>query len=171
MLKFRNGYENPFGFDMQDLSDPYQDLIKEIPPFTKDDEGKWLNETSVPKYVKVGKINVQEQIQSFADEVDLYKILEQFAATGDDSLLNRNVGFYIDSSDIPTNFNDFQAYLTKNEDSLKYFSKDVQKAILNGDNISSDIMDNEVKRIAKEHYNVDFDNLDNSNVEKKESDK
>ena len=37
--------------------------------------------------------------------------------------------------------------------------KDMKEKILNGEDISTDLMNQEVKRIAKEHYNVDFDEI------------
>ena len=150
-------WSNPFGVKGENYSYEFQDLIEEIPPFTKDESGKWLNDTSISKFVKRGNINVQEHIQSFADDVDIYKILEKFAATGDESIINRNVGFYADISNIPTNFNEFQDYLLKTSDTLNLFSDDMKKAILNGDNINTDMLDVETKRIAKEHYNIDFE--------------
>lgn len=165
-INFRSMWLNPFPPVGQDLSDPFQDLIEEIPPFTKNEKGEWLNESSVPIYKKVGKINVQEQIQSFADEVDIYKILERFAATGDETLLNKNPGFYYDISGIPTNFNDFQQYLMSSASNLDLFSKDMKEKILNGEEIPQDLFYNEVKSIAKDKYNIDFDN---PNVENKES--
>lgn len=163
--KFKTMWENPFEVITQDLSNPYQDLIEEIPSFTKDENGKWLNDSSLPKFVVKGKINVQEGIQSFADDVDIYKILEKFAATGDESIINRNVGFYYDISNIPTNFNDFQAALEKNSLNLDLFSKEMKEKILNGDNISQEMFDNEVKAIAKDKYNIDFDNKENDKKE------
>lgn len=169
--QFRTMWSNPHGVIGQDLSDPFQDLIEEIPPFTKDENGKWLNDSSVPIYKKVGKINVQEQIQSYADDVDIYKILEKFALTGDESVINKNPGFYYDISNIPTNFNDFQHYLLNNSKNLDFFSKDMKEKILNGENISQDLLDSEVKKIAKEHYNLDFDSPVIEENKESESDK
>lgn len=154
---FRTMWSNPFEPKGEDYSYQFQDLIQEIPPFTKDENGKWLNDTSVPKFEKIGKINVQENIQSFADDVDIYKILERFAATGDESIINRNAGFYADVSNVPTNFNDFQDYLMSSAKNLDLFSDDMKKAILNGDSINTDMLDDETKKIAKEHFNIDFD--------------
>lgn len=158
-VSFRSMWSNPLGVKKEDYSDPFQDLIEEIPPFTKNEKGEWLNDSSVPKFVKRGKINVQESIQSYADDVDIYKILERFAATGDESIINRNVGFYADISQVPTNFNDFQDYLLSNSKTLNLFPDELKKAILNGDNINTDMLDEATKKIAKEHYGVDFDNI------------
>lgn len=148
-VQFRSMWNNPFGVVGQDLSDPFLDTFIEIPPFTRDDKGNFINDTSVPKFKKTGKINVQEQIQSYADEVDIYKILEQFAATGDDSLLNRVNGFYSDISEVPTNFNDYQDYLIKNINNLDYVSKELKEKILTGESISSVDIDNEVRALAR----------------------
>lgn len=160
VIEFRTMWSNSLGIEGNDYSYEFQDLIEEIPPFTKNEKGEWLNDSSVPKFVKRGKINVQEQIQSFADDVDIYKILERFASTGDESIINKNPGFYYDISNIPTNFNDFQDFLLKSSDTLNLFSDDMKKAILNGDNINTDLLDKETKEIAKNHYGVDFDNIE-----------
>ena len=61
-----------------DYSDPYRQTFVELLPFTKGSDGKWLNDTSISKFVEGDKINVDEQIQTYRDSVDIYKIIEKF---------------------------------------------------------------------------------------------
>lgn len=49
----------------------------------------------------VGEEDVYEYIQSFADDVDINRIMEQFNRTKDEDLLNRVKGFYMDVSELP----------------------------------------------------------------------
>ena len=86
---FRSMWSNPYGSKMQDLSNEFEEVFEEVPPYAVDPAtGKFLNDSSVPKIISKGKINVQERIQSFEKEVDLYSILEKFAYSGDQALLN-----------------------------------------------------------------------------------
>lgn len=52
-------------------------------PGAKDEAGKLINDTRFDKVVKGSKTSLQEYIQSFADECDVYKILERCARSGD----------------------------------------------------------------------------------------
>lgn len=53
---------------------------------------------------ETGKEDVYEYIQSFADDCDINIVMEQFTRTGNDELLNRAKGFYVDVSDLPDNW-------------------------------------------------------------------
>lgn len=126
---------------MLDLSNPYEDVFQEIPPFAIDkDTGKLLNPTKDPVLKKVGVKNVQEDIDSFADDVDIYKILERVALSGNPDYLNKRIGTFADFHNIPDNINDFDFYInsiTKNVDS------DVIKIAL-GEALSSDQVKNSI---------------------------
>lgn len=50
---------------------------------------------------KVGQIDVQEQINSYRDGVDLGKMIERFKR-GDTSAISRKQGFYADATECPT---------------------------------------------------------------------
>lgn len=52
------------------------------------------------RLVEVGKIDVQEQIASYEDSVDLGKMIQRFR-NGDQSALNKRPGQYIDVSMLP----------------------------------------------------------------------
>lgn len=62
-----------------------------------DDEGRVVLD-------EVGVEDTYEYIQSFSDDVDINRIMEQFTRTGDDSLLNRVKGWYMDVSELPDNW-------------------------------------------------------------------
>lgn len=124
----------------QDYSNPMEDVFEEVPPFAYDEEtGEFLNKSSFPKLVKTGQVNVQERIQSFFEDVDIYSILAKFAMTGDESLLKRQVGFYGDLSTVPDNIHDFDAYVTGNLAALKKVSPELASVVLNEDSTDADI--------------------------------
>lgn len=122
-----------------DYSNTKEPIYTEIPPYTKDENGEWLNESSFPIIVQTGYVNVQEKIQSYADDVDIYKILERFAYSGDTTLINRSHGIYTDVSNIPDNLHSFNEYVGTNLEALKNIDPDLAKAILNEDSTESDI--------------------------------
>lgn len=117
----------------EDCSDPYQKTYKELPPYAVDPETKKiLNKKSVPIFVEDEPFNIDEYIQSFKDDCDIYTILEKFALTGctDTSLINKGVMSFGDISELPDNFNDLNEYFEKANKKLDSFSKDVASQIL-----------------------------------------
>lgn len=56
-------------------------------PGAKDEAGKLLNDTRFDLVVKGQKTSLQDYIQSFEDETDIYKILERCARSKDYSIL------------------------------------------------------------------------------------
>lgn len=122
----------------QDCSDPYQKRFKEIPPYAVDTESKnFINKTSVPVLVEDEPFNVDEYIQSFKDECDIYTILEKFALTGctDTSIINKGVMSFGDISELPDNLNDMEEYFNKLNKKLATFNDDTAKQILD-ENVS-----------------------------------
>jgi len=102
-----------------------QEQFIEIPPYTKDpdNEDKWLNNTNEYILVKKDPINIQEYINSFKEETDLYSILER-VAKGETGLLNKKQSLNInDISEIPNNINEQKEYLNK----LENLSKEIEK--------------------------------------------
>ncbi len=89
-----------------DLSDPLIKQFIELPPYAHNENGELVNATSDPILVENGFINIQDYIDSFADDCDLYKILDRVAASGDMSLLNRKEGAYLDISGMPDNIHE-----------------------------------------------------------------
>lgn len=131
-----------------DCSDPFQKTYKELPPYAVDIETKKIiNKKSVPVLVEDEPFNIDEYIQSFKDDCDIYTILEKFALTGctDTSLINKCVMSFGDISDLPDNFNDLNEYFDNANKKLTSFSKDVATQILDEkisvDNIQKDLSD------------------------------
>lgn len=121
-----------------DYSNPNVDIYESIPPYSVDVEtGEILNKTAVPILRKTGTKNVDEMIQSYAEDCDIYKILEKFALTNDTSLINQKVGSFGDIVDIPDNINDFTSYVDKQMKDLKKIDPKLAQSVIN-ENISSD---------------------------------
>ena len=65
--------------------DYHQETIKQyvsVPPYTKNKDGSFLNDTPYYKLVRVADKNVQEYIQSFKDETDLSTIIKRLTING-----------------------------------------------------------------------------------------
>lgn len=164
--KFRSMWFNPYEPIKQDLSNEFEDTFIEIAPFTRDEKGNWLNDTSVPKLVPNGKINVQERIQSFADDVDIYKILERFAYSGDMNLINQRQPMPndIDVSRLPDNLNDFNDLYESMKDNLASLHPDLAKMVLDEKTTFGDIEEK-----AKSIYQDRFNKLNENNMKVNEA--
>lgn len=129
--KFRSAWNNPYGIKEQDLSNEFEDVYTEIAPYAVDPKtGKFLNDSSIPKVVKTGRINIQERIQSFAEDVDIYRILEKFAYSDDMSLINKHVANYGDISDMPDNLNDIALKTNAFIDKLTELNPELAKMVI-----------------------------------------
>lgn len=120
-------------FKYDDVSSKYNDTWVEIPPFTKNEKGEWLNDSAVSKWVKGDKFNVDEFINSFKDSVDLAHIIDLVMKTGDRSYLNQRQGFYADISDLPNDANTFNEKINDYVDFIAKMDPDVAKKIVNGE--------------------------------------
>jgi hypothetical protein len=130
-VRFRGPYDK-VSKSSQDLSNIYEDVYEEIPAYSIDVKtGDFLNKSNVPVLKKLGKKNIQEQIDSYKDDCDVYKILERVAAVGDPTLLNRRVGSFGDFVDLPDNINDFNGMCNSTFDKTKNISKDLLQAAIN----------------------------------------
>lgn len=128
---FRSMWSNPFGIEGQDLSNELEDVYQEIQPFAVDPKtGEFLNNSSIPKVVKTGQINVQEKIQSFATDVELYHILEKFAYSEDSAIINQKPCAYGDISEMPDNLNDYAQFVNKHIDKLTSLNPELAKMVL-----------------------------------------
>ena len=117
----------------QNLSNPYEDVYVEYPPYAKDEKGAFINPSSVPKLVKSGRINIQEKIQSYADDVDIYRILERMALQGqlmDQVAVSDNV---VDFSNVPDNINDFSAWVRAQYEDLTKLPKELSSLLIKDD--------------------------------------
>ena len=147
--KFRSMWSNPFGITGQDLSNEFEDVYEEIQPFAVDPKtGEFLNNSSIPKIVKTGKINVQEKIQSFSNDVELYHILEKFAYSGDTAFINARECQYGDISDMPTDLNSFASLVNLQLDKLKSINPELAKMVID-DNYTADDIEAKAKEIYK----------------------
>lgn len=139
--KFRTIYD---GIEptWQDCSNKFQKRYKEIPPYAIDLEtGKFLNKTSQTVLVEDDPFDVDEYIQSFKSECDIYTILEKFGLTDctDTSLINKGVMSFGDISELPDNFNDMNEYLKSANDFISKFNADTARDILDGKKSADDI--------------------------------
>lgn len=163
--KFRSMWFNPFGCIKEDCSSHFEESFVEIPPYAVDpNTGEFLNNSSVPKLVSKGKVDVYEKIQSFKKEVDLYSILEKFAYSGDQALLNAKPCSYGDISGIPDNINDYAAYVDMHMNRLKTLNPELAKMVID-ESFSSEAVQAKADDILKGR--VDSLNKKNESEENK----
>lgn len=141
----------------QDLSREEEVVYKEIPPYAKDLEtGELLNDSPVPKLVENGKVNIQEKIQSFKDDVDIYKILEKYAYSGNPEFITKRAPQKgdIDISQFPDNINDFDYMSRGNIEILNSLDHDIASAILDEKKSSSDVANMIIEKKKKKAASV-----------------
>lgn len=140
VIKFNSMFNRVVPIIYQDLSREEEDVFQELIPYAIDPEtGKFLNDSSVPKLVQTGKVNVQERIQSFAKECDLYSILEKFAYSDDPALINARACQYGDISELPNNLNDYTAFVDYHYEELKKMNPELAKLVLDENVKAEDI--------------------------------
>lgn len=155
-IKYRDlsqGIEKP-SFD---YSNPMEDVFIEVPPYSVDLEtGDLLNKTPYPILKKVGQRNVDDIIQSYAYDCDIYKILEKVAISGDYSLLNVRPGSYGDYLNLPDNLNDLNNYcnnlVAKNSNVDPGVIKAAINEALTGDELKaviSKLVENQINKNVK----------------------
>lgn len=168
-FKFKSQYNNCVPIVAQDLSNVYEQTYRELAPYERNEKGEFLNDSPYPKLVPADKVNIQEKIDSFFEDVDLYHILSRVALTGDLSPLDKKSGFYGDISNIPNNYNDINDYyknLSKEFNSLDDNIKDLVNSGLSGDDLIKAINDLNKKDYVQENVhqeNKESENLDNEN--------
>lgn len=109
----------------------------------------------VYELVKIGTSNLYEQIQSHRDSVDIYKILERYAA-GDLGVLEQAHGQYIDITEAPKTLAEAYTYIAN---SKKYFENLPLKVREEYDFDASKF----VADIGSEHFNNLFEVLYSKN--------
>lgn len=125
-MKFRTPYSE-IPKPAFDYSNPMEDIYIEVPPYSVNTEtGDLLNKSPFPIRKKVGQRNIDEIIQSYAYDCDIYKILEKVAISGDNSLLNRKIGTFADYINLPDNLNELNEFC----DSIVAKHSTVDKKIL-----------------------------------------
>lgn len=72
-----------------------------LEPFAKGKDGKILNDSKYFRVVESGSsFDFQAKIESYRDDVEIYSILKRVLSSGDNSLLMRNSGSYMDVYDL-----------------------------------------------------------------------
>lgn len=150
-MKFRGQYCNCTPRSSQDLSRRYEQTFKEIAPFARDEKGNFLNDSPYPILVEGEKVDIQERIDSFRDEVDLYSILKKVSMTGDLSYLDRKAGFYADFSNMPRNYNDLNDYYKSLAKDFRELPQDIREAILSGKPLDDIFKDNVQENVQQEN--------------------
>lgn len=78
---------------------------------------KAVDDKGRPVLVEVGSVDLQEHIQSFAQEVDINRIVSR-AVNGDTSVLQRVQGVFADISGMPTNVHELQTFYKAAEEAF-----------------------------------------------------
>lgn len=152
-VAFRSMWCNPFGIIGQDLSRENEEIFEEVQPFAIDPYSKkLLNDSSQPKLISKGFINVHDKIQEYAKDCDIYSILERFAASGDASLLNARNAAYGDISVLPNNLNDFAQFVNTNFKTLDSLNPELAKMV-----IDDKVTPEEIEAKANEIYQMRLD--------------
>lgn len=136
----------------------YEETFVEIPPFAIDTEtGEILNKKPYP-ILKPGEVrNFYQEIQSYKQDCDIYSILAKYAATGDESLLNKGKLQYGDISSIPNNIAEFGELVRQNIEELKKLDPVKAKKILTGSNEDLNLIVQDIVKaeLVKRGFNED----------------
>ena len=90
-------------------------------------------------------VDVQERIDSFKKDVDVYTILEKVLITGDESLLKRKQAVFTDVYDLPDNIHEltelYQKISTLDVESIKNKLEDTDKVAQESVDLKTTIAD------------------------------
>ena len=154
-MKFRSLLNNDFPFNGEDLSRVTEYVYSYVNPISYDlSTGECLNKDNVRKLVKTGEINIDEKINSYADDVDFYKMFDKFQLTGDSSFIRRRVGWFGDLTHIPDNINDFNKKMDSYTNTLKSTDTTIASAIL-----GNQLTDLQILNMIKEKINNNGGNI------------
>ena len=130
-----------------DLSRKLMPQFIELPPYAKDpDTGKYLNESPYPKLKELDPKDIQKEIDSYAQDCDIYNIIRR-SQQGLDTSYAFKEKQYADISDIPQNNLD---QLAQAEQISKVaISDDVKEALL------SNMTNEEILAILKKKVEAD----------------
>ena len=130
-----------------DLSRKFIPQFIEIPPYAKDpDTGKYLNESPYPKLKELDPKDIQKEIDSYAQDCDIYNIIRR-SQQGLDTSYAFKEKQYADISDIPQNNLD---QLAQAEQISKVaLTDEVKSALL------SNMTDEEILAILKKKVEAD----------------
>lgn len=162
-MKFRTAYTG-VKRSVLNASNPYVETFVCVEPYAVDTEsGECVNPTPYAVLIPGDKINIQEKIQSYARDCDLYTILERYAVSGDSTLINKRVASFADIVGIPDNKNDFNEFIQQHIDGLSKTNPEIAKAILDSKidyNSLKSIIDEQIKKALVEK-NVNGEVQDN----------
>lgn len=126
-------------------------------PCAKDEKGKIINDTRFDMVVKGQKTKLQDYIQSFEEETDVYKILERCARSGDYSVLVGDPA-YGDCTPYSADRAENDITLKKLQEQNTSTPKEVAEAILGG------LSDSDIMAILEKIHNKE-NTVDNVTVE------
>lgn len=114
---------------------------------------------------EVGEYSFYDQIQAYKDSTDLHKILERYAQTGDESIINRRPGFFADITDMPNTYADYLRMAASAQILLDSLPQSAREAFNNDP-------DEFIKSIGTDKFKSYFDNLESEvNVNEQEQSK
>lgn len=145
-MKFKSNF-SPRERVAVDLSNHFAENYIELAPYAVDDEtGEIINDSPYPKIVRVDDIDIQKQIDSYAQDCDIYNIIRRSQQGLDVSYAFKEKS-YADLSNIPEN----------NLDQLKQ-AQDVSKVVMTDelkDALLKNLSDDEILSILKKKVQAD----------------
>lgn len=133
-----------------DLSRETEETYIAIPALATNKDGEVINMSNETKLMKNGKVNVQEKIQSYHDEVDLYHILDRVARPEEAVELYGRTKAYADVSGMPDNLNDFANSKNTANASFNSLSDNEKQAVLKYFGLVSTTTANDENKDSKE---------------------
>lgn len=115
-MEWRNKYDSTESFE----TEPGSPLEPVYTPIIN-------KETGAIDLEQTGVKNLYDEIQSHAESVDIDKIIERYMMTGDESILNKRIGSYIDVSDMPRNYTELLQRLVVAEREFDSMPEDIRR--------------------------------------------
>ena len=147
-MKFQGMFQINNSKTKQDISNNLVPVYQLLKPYAIDTKtGEFLNKSSEPILKKVCDKDIDEEIQSYKDSVDIYKLIERAVLSGDQNMLNQRVGTFADIFGIPDNINDFYAKFDSN---LSKAAQELEqlKHATTIENASSGLSEEQVKELV-----------------------
>lgn len=143
-----------------DCSSPYREQFEEIPPYAKNPEtGEILNDSPYPILKKVDDMNVQEYIDSFADEGDIYSLIAKYTASGIDTGLKPNQ--VMDTTQVPTEPGEILKYVQAS-DQLAEDNPEIAENLFDDKKLEEIINAKVAAALAKSENSVKVDTVANT---------
>ena len=134
------------------------------------------DKNGVRKLVIKGRHSVYDKIQSYKDDVDIYKILARYF-NGDISVIDKNKGFYADITSIPKTFSEFHNKIVEGQniynglptDFKQMFGNDINQFMASIYDKSFDEKLLQYNMSKQKINNINVKNVDNNNNVKGDS--